>query len=96
MTDPNAYLILASSGLAGLGIVVTASLAGWRRWLAQRRAELVAGLLHAEHHDHAALHELRHLLRHGGPGRVLLGGSLVQELGEGAAVLQLQREAPNV
>lgn len=40
MTDPNAYLILASAGLAGLGIVTTASLAGWRGWLALRRAEL--------------------------------------------------------
>ncbi len=40
MTDPNAYLILASTGLAGLGIVVTAGLAGWRGWLALRRAEL--------------------------------------------------------
>ena len=40
MTDPNTYLILASTGLAGLGIVVTASLAGWRGWLALRRAEL--------------------------------------------------------
>ncbi|WP_174292324.1 hypothetical protein [Sphingomonas bacterium] len=40
MTDPNAYLILASTGLAGLGIVVTASLAGWRGWLALRRVEL--------------------------------------------------------
>ena len=40
MTDPNAYLILASSGLAGLGIVTAASLAGWRGWLALRQAEL--------------------------------------------------------
>ena len=40
MIDPNAYLILASSGLVALGIVATASLAGWRGWLALRRAEL--------------------------------------------------------
>ena len=40
MTDPNAYLILASSALAGLGIVVTAGLAGWRGWLQLRRVEL--------------------------------------------------------
>ena len=40
MTDPNTYLILASSALAGLGIVVTAGLAGWRGWLQLRRVEL--------------------------------------------------------
>lgn len=40
MTDPNSYLILASASLAGLGIVTTAGLAGWRGWLALRRAEL--------------------------------------------------------
>jgi hypothetical protein len=40
MIDPTTYLILASSGLAGLGILVTAGLAGWRGWLALRRAEL--------------------------------------------------------
>ena len=40
MTDPQSYLILASASLAGLGIVSTASLAGWRGWLALRRAEL--------------------------------------------------------
>jgi hypothetical protein len=46
VTDPNAYLILASAGLAGLGIVTSAGLAGWRGWLALRRAELdrTAGL----------------------------------------------------
>ena len=43
MIDPNAYLILASSGLAGLGIVAAAGLAGWRGWLALRRAELERG-----------------------------------------------------
>lgn len=43
MTDPNAYLILASAALAGLGIVTTASLAGWRGWLSLRRAELERG-----------------------------------------------------
>ena len=40
MIDPNACLILASAGLVGLGIVATTSLAGWRGWLALRRAEL--------------------------------------------------------
>lgn len=40
MTDPNTYLILASTGLAGLGIVASAGLAGWRGWLALRRVEL--------------------------------------------------------
>ena len=40
MTDPNAYLVLASAALAGLGIVTTAGLAGWRGWLSLRHAEL--------------------------------------------------------
>lgn len=40
MTDPNSYLILASAGLAGLGMVTSAGLAGWRGWLSLRRAEL--------------------------------------------------------
>ncbi len=40
MTDPNSYLLIASTSLAGLGIVTTAGLAGWRGWLALRRAEL--------------------------------------------------------
>ena len=40
MTDPNAYLVVASTALAGLGIVTTAGLAGWRGWLSLRRAEL--------------------------------------------------------
>ena len=40
MPDPDAYLILASAGLAATGIVASATLAGWRGWLALRRAEL--------------------------------------------------------
>jgi thioredoxin reductase len=40
--DPTLYLTLAASGLAGLGMVVTAGLAGWRGWLALKRDELGA------------------------------------------------------
>lgn len=40
MTDPNFYFTMASAGLAGLGIVTAAGLAGWRGWLALKRQEL--------------------------------------------------------
>ena len=40
MTDPNFYLIFATAGLAGLGMVTAAGLAGWRGWLALKRQEL--------------------------------------------------------
>ncbi|MEG3165743.1 hypothetical protein U1701_14180 [Sphingomonas sp. PB2P19] len=42
MTDPNVYITLALSGLAGLAMVVAGGLAGWRGWLALRRMELTA------------------------------------------------------
>ena len=44
MTDPNFYITMASAGLAGLGMVTVAGLAGWRGWLALKQQELhVAG-----------------------------------------------------
>ena len=44
MTDPQLYVTLAASGLMGLGMVVSAGLAGWRSWLshARSRAALTA------------------------------------------------------
>lgn len=41
-TDPNLYLTLSLSALAGLGMVTTAALTGWRGWLALKRQELGA------------------------------------------------------
>ncbi|WP_213979911.1 hypothetical protein [Sphingomonas sp. dw_22] len=38
--DPNLYLTLAASGLAGLGMVTAASLSGWRGWLALKHQEI--------------------------------------------------------
>jgi hypothetical protein len=38
--DPNLYLTLAASGLAGLAMVTAAGLSGWRGWLAFKRQEL--------------------------------------------------------
>lgn len=38
--EPNLYLTLAASGLAGLGMVTAAGLSGWRSWLALKRQEL--------------------------------------------------------
>lgn len=40
MTDANVYVTLALSGLAGLAMVVSGCLAGWRGWLALKRTEL--------------------------------------------------------
>ncbi|PKP93554.1 MAG: hypothetical protein CVT77_05295 [Alphaproteobacteria bacterium HGW-Alphaproteobacteria-16] len=40
MTDPNLYIVMATTTLAGLAMVVTAGLAGWRGWLALKRQEL--------------------------------------------------------
>lgn len=40
MSDPNFYLIMATAGLAALGMVTAAGLAGWRGWLALKRQEL--------------------------------------------------------
>lgn len=38
--DPNLYVTLAVSGLAGLAMVTAAGLSGWRGWLALKRQEL--------------------------------------------------------
>ena len=45
MTDPNFYLTVASAGLAGLGMLTFAALAGWRGWLTLKHQELA---LHGE------------------------------------------------
>ncbi|MES1970917.1 MAG: hypothetical protein V4472_00555 [Pseudomonadota bacterium] len=42
MTDPNFYMIMASAGLAGLGMLTFAALTGWRGWLALKHQELHA------------------------------------------------------
>ncbi|RYD48547.1 MAG: hypothetical protein EOP60_15500 [Sphingomonadales bacterium] len=38
--DPNLYITVAVSGLAGLGMITAAGLSGWRGWLALKRQEL--------------------------------------------------------
>ncbi len=43
MTDPNLYLILAGSGLAGLAMLTAAGLAGWRGWLALKAQQFTVG-----------------------------------------------------
>jgi hypothetical protein len=40
MSDPNLYVTLAASGLAGLGMLVYATLSGFRSWLALKQQEL--------------------------------------------------------
>ena len=42
LTDPNIYLTMAGSGLAGLGMICMAALAGWRGWLTLKERELSA------------------------------------------------------
>jgi hypothetical protein len=39
MTDTNLYIVIATAGLAGLAMVVTAGLAGWRGWLQLKSRE---------------------------------------------------------
>jgi hypothetical protein len=41
MSDPNLYITLAASGLAGLGITVWATLSGFRSWIALKHQEMV-------------------------------------------------------
>ncbi|MEG3085869.1 hypothetical protein [Sphingomonas sp. PB4P5] len=49
MTDPNLYLTMASTVLAGLAMLTFAALTGWRGWLQLKAQELhVAGDLHAD------------------------------------------------
>lgn len=50
MTDPNLYITMAGAGLAGLGMVCAASLAGWRGWLTLKERELSMFSDHG--HDH--------------------------------------------
>ncbi len=38
--DPFTTVTLSLSGLAGLGMIVTAGLAGWRGWLQLKRTEM--------------------------------------------------------
>jgi hypothetical protein len=40
ITDPTLYLTLSLSALAGMAMVTTAALAGWRGWLQLKRTEL--------------------------------------------------------
>ncbi|WP_343525634.1 hypothetical protein [Sphingomonas sp.] len=40
MTDINLYIVIATAGLAGLAMIVTAGLAGWRGWLQLKSREL--------------------------------------------------------
>lgn len=40
MYDPNVYLTVSLSSLAGLAMVTTASLSGWRSWLALKHQQL--------------------------------------------------------
>ncbi|MET4896942.1 hypothetical protein RN629_07170 [Sphingomonadaceae bacterium jetA1] len=39
MTDTNLYIVLATAGLAGLAMILTAGLAGWRGWLQLKSRE---------------------------------------------------------
>lgn len=40
MFDPNVYLTVSLSSLAGLAMVTTAGLSGWRGWLALKHQQL--------------------------------------------------------
>lgn len=40
VSDPNLYITLAASGLAGLGMTVFATLSGFRSWIALRQQEI--------------------------------------------------------
>ena len=40
MTDPYVTMTLSLSALAGVGMMTTAALAGWRGWLQLKRTEL--------------------------------------------------------
>lgn len=49
MTDPNLYFTMAGAGLAGLGMVCMAGLAGWRGWLTLKEREIN---VYADHSGH--------------------------------------------
>ena len=40
MIDPNVYVTVSLSSLAGLAMVTTAGLSGWRGWLALKQQQL--------------------------------------------------------
>lgn len=42
MTDPQFYLVMATAALCGLAMLVTATLSGWRGWLALKGRQLDA------------------------------------------------------
>ncbi len=52
MSNPDLYLTMAAAGLAGLGMICMATLAGWRGWLSLKERELTAYT--ASHGDHDA------------------------------------------
>ena len=43
MTDPNLYITMATTALAGLGMLTFATLTGWRGWLQVKQQELQSG-----------------------------------------------------
>jgi len=43
MTDQTMYVTIALSGMASVGVVAAATLAGWRGWLQLKRTELDHG-----------------------------------------------------
>jgi len=55
ITNPDLYLTMAGAGLAGLGMVCMAALAGWRGWLALKEREISTYADHATAHDGPAL-----------------------------------------
>lgn len=47
MTDPNFYITVATTTLAGLGMLTFAALTGWRGWLTLKHQELaIQGDMH--------------------------------------------------
>jgi hypothetical protein len=40
MNDPNVYLTVSLSSLAGLAMITTAGLSGWRSWLTLKHQQL--------------------------------------------------------
>ena len=43
MTEPNVYITVSLAALAGLAMLISAGLSGWRSWLALKRTELDQG-----------------------------------------------------
>lgn len=40
MIDPNIYITVATATLAGVAMITTAGLSGWRGWLALKQSQL--------------------------------------------------------